>query len=168
MTSCASCTIRSTNCLRVSSGSGSPSHYARRLASDSQAYRLFFAMFPHLECDRKTHRRLAGLYNDYRRLNAQGLSLDDNGSHDADTLAAMLVALSDGLALQLLLDPGSIDMDRVVSLWETLVEATLNRDGATDAGGDETPGVARPRVRPEVLRRVAAAGRVGPRRTRPS
>ena len=47
----------------------------------------------------------------------------------------MLVALSDGLAIQLLLDPGSIDMDRVVSLWETLVKTTLNRDGATDAGG---------------------------------
>ena len=110
-----------------------PIDNARRLASDSQAYRLFFAMLPHLESDRKTHRRLAGLYNDYRRLNAQGLSLDE-GSHDADTLAAMLVALSDGLAIQLLLDPGSIDMDRVVSLWETLVKATLNRDGASDAG----------------------------------
>lgn len=124
-----------------------PIAYARRLASDSQAYRLFFAMFPHLESDRKTHRRLAGLYDDYRRLNAQGLSLDDNGSHDADTLAAMLVALSDGLALQLLLDPGSIDMDRIVSLWETLVRATLNRDGAAGAGGDETRSVARRRER---------------------
>ena len=110
-----------------------PIDYARRLASDSQAYRLFFAMLPHLEGDRKTHRRLAGLYADYRRLNAQGLSLDGNGSHDADTLAAMLVALADGLAIQLLLDPGSVDMDRVVSLWETLVKVTLNGDGSPRA-----------------------------------
>ena len=109
-----------------------PIDYARRLASDSQAYRLFFAMLPHLERDRKTHRRLAGLYADYRRLNAQGLSLDGNGSHDADTLAAMLVALADGLAIQLLLDPGSVDMDRVVSLWETLVKVTSNGDGRAD------------------------------------
>ena len=110
-----------------------PIDYARRLASDSQAYRLFFAMLPHLEGDRKTHRRLAGLYADYRRLNAQGLSLDGNGSHDADTLAAMLVALADGLAIQLLLDPGSVDMDRVVSLWETLVKVTLSAEGSPGA-----------------------------------
>jgi AcrR family transcriptional regulator len=102
-----------------------PIDYARELASDTHAYRLFYAMLPHLEGDRRTRRRLAGLYADYRRLNAEGLSPRDEPSHDAETLAAMVVAMADGLAIQLMLDPGSVDMGRVVSLWGRLVEAAL-------------------------------------------
>ena len=98
---------------------------SRELATDSQAYRLFYALLPHLVEDRKTRRRLAGLYTQYRAVNAKGLSLDGEDSADARALAAMLVALTDGLAIQLLIDPGSVDMDRVIRLWHVLVQSAL-------------------------------------------
>ena len=47
------------------------------------------------------------------------------------TFAFLLVAMADGLAIQLMLDPGSVDMGRVVSLWGRLAEAALESGGGT-------------------------------------
>jgi AcrR family transcriptional regulator len=100
---------------------------SRQVASDSEAQRLFYDLLPHLLEDRKTRRRLATLYAGYRELVARGLSLDGSPDRSGDerTLASMLIALTDGLAIQLLSDPGSVDMDRVEELWQTLVRSVL-------------------------------------------
>jgi AcrR family transcriptional regulator len=100
---------------------------SRAVAADSEAQRLFYDLLPHLLEDRRTRRRLATLYAGYRTLVARGLSLDGGPecSSDERTLASMLIALTDGLAIQLLADPGSVDMDHVEHLWHTLVRSVL-------------------------------------------
>ena len=99
--------------------------HTRQLATDFEAYRLFIALLPHLVENRETRLRLADLYAQYRAMNAKGLALDGEKTPDAIALAAMLVALTDGLGIQLLLNPGSIDMDRIMGLWLVLVDVVL-------------------------------------------
>jgi AcrR family transcriptional regulator len=119
----------------------------RELAADSQVQRLYFELLPHLLDDRKTRRRLADLYARYRMLLATGLSLDDGPDRSGDerALASMLVALADGLAIQLLADPGSVDMVRVEKHWQTLVQVVL---GSSQERSDQTLKVVAPQQVP--------------------
>ena len=103
------------------------------VASDSDQ-RLFYDLLPHLLKNEKTRRRLSALYVQYRMMVAEGLSLNSEMSGEERTLAAMQIGLSDGLAIQLLADPDSVDMDRVGELWQQLVKAVLGdpeQDSAT-------------------------------------
>jgi hypothetical protein len=40
-------------------------------------------------------------------------------------LAAMTVALSDGLAVQVLAEPGSVDVQSILAMWRSFMETTL-------------------------------------------
>jgi AcrR family transcriptional regulator len=101
--------------------------YSREVAGDSEAQRLFFELLPHLFKYQESRRGFADLYARYRTTIAKGLSLNDGlePSSDERTLASMLIGLTDGLALQLLADPGSVDMERVAELWQMLVRRVL-------------------------------------------
>jgi AcrR family transcriptional regulator len=94
------------------------------VASDSDQ-RLFFDLLPHLLKNEKTRRRLHALYVQYRTMVAEGISLSSEASAEERTLAAMQIGLSDGLAIQLLADPDSVDMERVGEIWQALVSAVL-------------------------------------------
>ena len=110
--------------------------YSCELATDSESYRLFYALLPHLVDHRKSRRRLSELYSAYRVMNARGLSPngDEGQARDARVMASMLVALTDGLAIQLLANPGSVDMERVVDLWQVLVRTVLGPPPEQPAG----------------------------------
>ncbi|WP_326950845.1 TetR/AcrR family transcriptional regulator [Amycolatopsis sp. NBC_01307] len=83
----------------------------------------------------------------FRRVRAQLAEMVREGQStgsdvDADDAAALLVAASDGLQVQWLLDPEAVDVHRVLSLLERLVlgSARPRHDGETEHGGQPEPG----------------------------
>lgn len=100
---------------------------ARKLVGDVESYRAFYDLMPHLLATREGRLRMAQLYATYRELNARALSsvLAQARSPQARAVAAMHVALTDGLALQVLMDPGGVDVQLAAELWEVCVRRLL-------------------------------------------
>ena len=100
---------------------------ARKLVGDVESYRVFYDLMPHLLATREGRLRMAQLYTTYRELNARALStaLQQARSPQARAVAAMHVALTDGLALQVLMDPGGVDVQLAAGLWEDCVRHLL-------------------------------------------
>jgi AcrR family transcriptional regulator len=108
---------------------------ARKLIGDVESYRAFYDLMPHLLATRNGRLRIARLYATYRELNARALSsaLAQARSPQARAVAAMHVALTDGLALQVLMDPGGVDVLLAAELWESCVRRMLPEEqGSSD------------------------------------
>jgi AcrR family transcriptional regulator len=112
--------------------------HARLIAGEPDAYLQGYSIWPYAMENRQARRRLAAWYAHYREINARALSLDGENSEDTKALGAMLVALTDGLANQLMWDSGCLNMDRIMALWEILVRAVLS---ATLQGQERPNGV---------------------------
>ncbi len=86
-------------------------------------------------------RQLADLYRGYRDVNARALWGDRAGDPPpvVRELAAMTVALTDGLAVQVLAEPGSVDVRSVLDIWRSFVESTLASASAADAATGTEP-----------------------------
>jgi AcrR family transcriptional regulator len=108
----------------------------RRLIGDVESYRARYALMPHLLATREGRLRMARLYATYPELNARALShsLAQARTPRARTIAAMHVAITDGLALQVLVDPGGVDVDFALVLWERSVGGLLADDSRATAG----------------------------------
>jgi hypothetical protein len=102
----------------------------RRLIGDVESYRATYDLIPHLLATREGRLRMAQLYATYRELNARALSdsLAQARTPRARAAAAMHVAITDGLALQVLMDPGGVDVDFALELWEGCVRGLLSDD----------------------------------------
>jgi len=94
----------------------------RQLVDDRDSFRDFFAIFPHVLLDEELRSRVAGLYDWYRDLYAGGM-----GGAGAETdarlrgLASLMVAMTDGLAVQKLLDPDGVELESLFGLWEEIL-----------------------------------------------
>jgi AcrR family transcriptional regulator len=97
------------------------------IMNDAQSYLLLYDLLPHLLQNATMTRQLAELYRGYRDLNAQALwgERDENTPQVVYDVAAMTVAVTDGLALQLLAEPGSINVASVLGTWKRFVESVL-------------------------------------------
>ena len=97
------------------------------IAADEASFRLLFDLLPRLLENPRMTRQLADLYRGYREVNARALWGDDRGDPPAVVrdLAAIAVALPDGLAVQSLAEPGSVEVTRILSLWRSFMETTL-------------------------------------------
>jgi AcrR family transcriptional regulator len=97
------------------------------ILSDSQSYRLLYDLLPRLLENPVMARQLAELYRAYRDLNTRALWGDhsEQAPLEVRTVAAMTVALTDGLAVQLLAEPGCIDVPTALTTWRTFVEEVL-------------------------------------------
>ena len=95
----------------------------RRLLDDRDAFRDFFAIFPHVVMDGELRGRVAELYEWYRDLYAAGMddALDAARAQRLRDLASLMVAMTDGLAVQELLDPDGQRLERLFGLWEELL-----------------------------------------------
>jgi AcrR family transcriptional regulator len=95
----------------------------RRLLDDRDAFRDFFAIFPHVVMEEELRARVAALYDWYRDLYAAGMDgvPDATREQRLRDLASLMVAMTDGLAVQELLDPDGTRLDRLFSLWEELL-----------------------------------------------
>lgn len=87
---------------------------------------LFFDLLPHVLRDRKLRPRLGELYQWYRDLDAWVLAPEagEQAGPEAERLAALSVAVSDGLTLQYAADRG-FDVDGAFATWERLLRAAL-------------------------------------------
>ena len=97
------------------------------ILSDTQSYRLLYDLLPRLLENPSMARQLAELYRAYRDLNTRALWGDrtDDAPVVVRDLAAMTVALTDGLAVQLLAEPGSVDVASTLAVWRSFVESEL-------------------------------------------
>jgi len=98
----------------------------RRLVDDRAAFRDFFAIFPHVVLDDELRDRVAALYDWYRDLYVEGLG--DATAVDEPRLraiASLMVAMTDGLAVQRLLDPEHVELEPLFELWEGMLRQAL-------------------------------------------
>jgi AcrR family transcriptional regulator len=98
----------------------------RSLVDDRAAFRDFFAILPHVVLDDELRERVAELYEWYRDLYVEGLG--DATTADETRLrafASLMVAMTDGLAVQVLLDPDGVQLEPLFELWERMVRAAL-------------------------------------------
>jgi AcrR family transcriptional regulator len=98
----------------------------RRLVADRDAFRDFFAILPHVVLDDELRERVAALYEWYRDLYVEGLG-DATVVEDERLrrLASLMVAMTDGLAVQKLLDPDGVELEPLFELWEGMLRAAL-------------------------------------------
>jgi len=94
----------------------------RKLVDDRDSFRDFFAIFPHVLLDEELRARVAALYDWYRDLYAGGMG-GAGGEADARLrgLASLMVAMTDGLAVQKLLDPEGVKLEPLFALWEEIL-----------------------------------------------
>lgn len=107
---------------------------AEAILGDTQSYRLLFDLLPRLLENPSMAGQLAELYRGYRDLNAQAL-WGDRGSDPPQVvrnLAAMTIALTDGLAVQLLAEPGSVDAVEALATWRSFIEGVLASISSAD------------------------------------
>lgn len=99
----------------------------RRLVDDRDGFRDFFALFPHVLLDDDLRLRVAALYDWYRDLYVEGID-DSAAAHDPERLrrlASLMVAMTDGLAVQKLLDPVGVDLESLFALWEEILRREI-------------------------------------------
>ena len=96
------------------------------IANDEASYRLLFDLLPRLLENPRMTRQLADLYRGYREVNVRALWGDRPGDPPPAVhhLAAISVALPDGLAVQLLAEPGSVDVASVMAMYRSFMEMT--------------------------------------------
>jgi hypothetical protein len=72
---------------------------------------------------------MAQLFQGYREMNARAFtaSPSEAQSPEARAIGAMHVAFTDGLAIQVLVDPGGMDVQLVAQLWEDFVRHVRRR-----------------------------------------
>ena len=97
------------------------------LLDDAASYRLLFDLLPRLLENPAMARQFADLYFAYREQNTQALWSANKGNPPAvvRNLAAMTVALTDGLAIQILADPASVDVRAFLAMWQSFVDGVL-------------------------------------------
>jgi AcrR family transcriptional regulator len=98
----------------------------RRLVDDRDAFRDFFAILPHVVLDGELRERVAVLYEWYRDLYVEGLGdAVAGGAKRLRGFASLMVAMTDGLAVQKLLDPDGVDLEPLFALWEGMLRGAL-------------------------------------------
>ena len=104
---------------------------AEMILGDKESYRILFDLLPRLLENPSLARQLAELYRGYRELNTQALWGDrpEEAPEPVRNIAAMTVALSDGLAVQLLAEPSSVDVTAALAMWRSFVESVLASAG---------------------------------------
>jgi hypothetical protein len=96
------------------------------LVADRDAFRDFFAILPHVVLDDELRDRVAALYEWYRDLYVEGLG--DSTAVEEERLrrfASLMVAMTDGLAVQQLLDPERVELEPLFELWEAMLRQAL-------------------------------------------
>lgn len=104
----------------------------RNLVDDRDAFRDFFAIFPHVLQDEELRWRIAELYEWYRELFVASLrGPGETADGRLRDVAALMAAVTDGLAVQKLLDPDGVDLEALFALWERMLRREL---GSGEAG----------------------------------
>lgn len=108
----------------------------QRIVADVGSFRAFFEILPHVLRDDGLRPRVARLYEGYRETVLRALGAANSpGGEPLEAHAMLTIAIVDGLAIQLALDPENVDIAPATALWERLLRTSLARQ---DAGGEPT------------------------------
>jgi AcrR family transcriptional regulator len=113
------------------------------LVHDTKSSVVFYELLPHLLRDERARTRLANLYSEYRDTaqTSQSPASGDAHSDDATTMAALTIAVTDGLMIQQLIQADAVDMVRAFALWETFVRLVESgRAAQLDIADGSDPG----------------------------
>ena len=117
-----------------------------RISADIASFRAFFEILPHVLRDEALRSRVARLYDGYRdtvrrAMGSETAKSGRGGVGERASVAVLMIALVDGLAIQHALDPDGVDIGAATDFWERLL-----RDApvAMTAAGEEEvePGTA--------------------------
>ena len=98
----------------------------RQISADWRGFRAFYELLPHIMRDDRLREVLAADYAKSRELDRQTLAAGGRGGkQDLGKLAALSVAIVEGLAVQYAADPESFDHEGTYRLWEDMVLAYL-------------------------------------------
>jgi AcrR family transcriptional regulator len=97
------------------------------LLDDPPSYRLFFDLLPRVLENPSMAKQFAELYRAYRDQNVRTLwaGQSDEAPAVMRDIAVLTVALSDGLAVQILAEPGSVDVSRALATWGSFIDHAL-------------------------------------------
>ncbi|MGD0716430.1 MAG: TetR/AcrR family transcriptional regulator [Gaiellaceae bacterium] len=97
--------------------------WQKRVSADDRVNRTLFELLPHALRDPRIGERFADEYRRYRAIDADCLSsapVKLTGKK-AGSLAAVTIAIVDGIALQRVLDPAGFDFEGAWNLWGDLI-----------------------------------------------
>ncbi len=99
----------------------------RQISADWRGFRAFYELLPHIMRDDRLREGLAADYARSRELDRQTLAAGSGagGGDDLSKLAALSVAIVDGLAVQYAADREHFDHEGTYHLWEDMVLAFL-------------------------------------------
>lgn len=99
----------------------------RKVSAHYETQRLFFELLPHILRSEELLQQLRDRYAQARAVERQVLrSFASDAAEDvAEEIAGLLLAMSDGLGLQLLIDADDLDRERVHRRWEDMVVCYL-------------------------------------------
>jgi AcrR family transcriptional regulator len=105
----------------------------RQISADWRGFRAFYELLPHIMRDERLRADLAADYAKSRELDRQTLSAGQVGHSDAalGKLAALSVAVVEGLAVQFAADQEHFDHEGTYRLWEDMVLAYLREKPQT-------------------------------------
>jgi AcrR family transcriptional regulator len=99
----------------------------RAVATDDDINRLFWELLPHVLRNEGLLRRFAEAYRESRLMDracVQAAAPDIDAAH-AERVAALTVAMLEGLAIQRVIDPGGLDFEGAYEDWERMLVAYL-------------------------------------------
>jgi AcrR family transcriptional regulator len=99
----------------------------REISADWQGFRAFYELLPHIMRDERLRQVLAADYAKSRELDRQTLAAGQPTRRDEDLerLAALSVAVVEGLAVQYAADQERFDHEGTYRLWQEMVLAYL-------------------------------------------
>ncbi len=99
-----------------------------RIVADSESFRAFFDVLPHVLRDDRLRPRVARLYDGYRETVLRCLGAGTQAAqHSLLPLAMLMIAIVDGLAVQRELDPERVDVASATRLWEEMMQTFMAR-----------------------------------------
>jgi AcrR family transcriptional regulator len=108
----------------------------RHLFESPTSYRLYLDLSVACLNDDKMRPKLAHSFEGQRALLMEAMKVPSGErlGMNASALAAITCAFADGLAIQVLSDPGSVDLEHVFEVWEDMLAHAMRGHRALDEG----------------------------------
>jgi hypothetical protein len=103
----------------------------RKVSSDRRGMTAYCELLPHMLRERRLRWRLAALFEGFRQLDEWALSATDADAQSARLaeLAAVALAVTDGLGIQAVADPQHFSTAGPYAVWEEMVRLYLEEHG---------------------------------------
>ena len=105
--------------------------WQRRVSQNDRTNRMLYELLPHALRDPEVRARFAEEYRVYRDVDADilGAATRELTAEQADALAAVSIAVVEGLGMQRALDPDAFDHERAWRAWREVVGRYLTLPG---------------------------------------